>query len=230
MSKKKKNYFLDKVGLYLIAFIVAFGLFTYGCNGGDARKKKAEPPKAKAEVASETPAVVEKDPLPLEGMTPIHEVKPEIPMSPQDIRPASGGNYAIFIDKSKFRLYLYDGTRALAQFPVAIGKNPGQKRAVGDLTTPTGAFYVDEIDDASSWTHDFGDGKGEINGAYGPWFISLHTPGWEGIGIHGTHDPASIGTCASEGCVRMNNKDLLVLKQFVKFRTPVTIKESIDVK
>ena len=62
----------------------------------------------------------------------------------------------------------------------------------------------DEVIDASYWTHDFGDGKGEIEGAYGPYFISLDTSNlsggaWDGIGIHGTHNPASIGTCASEG-------------------------------
>ena len=79
--------------------------------------------------------------------------------------------------------------------------------------TPVGTFTVDEIDDASSWPHDFGDGRGEIAGAYGPWFISLDTEAlsggaWDGIGIHGTHDPQSIGTDASEGCIRLHNEDL----------------------
>ncbi|MCR5176958.1 MAG: L,D-transpeptidase, partial [Anaerovibrio sp.] len=67
---------------------------------------------------------------------------------------------------------------------------------------------------AGDWTHDFGDGKGEIPGAYGKWFISLNT-GWDGIGIHGTHDPASVGTNASEGCIRLRNHDLEELKEFI---------------
>ena len=96
--------------------------------------------------------------------------------------------------------------------------------------TPTGTFLVDEIDDASSWTHDFGDGNGSIAGAYGPWFISLDTRNlsggnWDGIGIHGTHDPASIGTNASEGCVRLQNDQLEELRQVAYVGMPVTIQD-----
>lgn len=85
------------------------------------------------------------------------------------------------------------------------------------MKTPDGTFVIDEIIDASSWTHDFKDGKGEIAGAYGPWFLSLDTynlsqGAWGGIGIHGTHDPASIGTLASEGCIRLRNQDIEALK------------------
>lgn len=70
----------------------------------------------------------------------------------------------------------------------------------------------------------FGDGKGEIRGAYGSHFIRLKTPGHCGIGIHGTHDPASIGTRATEGCVRLNNSDLLELvKKYVYVGMPVVI-------
>jgi lipoprotein-anchoring transpeptidase ErfK/SrfK len=48
---------------------------------------------------------------------------------------------------------------------------------------------------------------------------------WTGIAIHGTHDPSSVGTNASEGCVRMNNNDLQELKRIVKVGTAVTIRE-----
>lgn len=92
------------------------------------------------------------------------------------------------------------------------------------MKTPEGLFSVQQIQDASAWTHDFGDGKGEIRGAYGSHFIRLKTPGHRGIGIHGTHDPASIGTRATEGCVRLNNSDLLELvKKYVYVGMPVVI-------
>ena len=29
------------------------------------------------------------------------------------------------------------------------------------------------------------------------------------VGIHGTHDPSSLGTRTTEGCIRMDNKALL---------------------
>jgi len=137
---------------------------------------------------------------------------------------------SILIRKSEFRLYLLKDGNVVNSWLVALGKNAGQKRMSGDMKTPDGTFPIDEMLDASYWTHDFGDGKGEIEGAYGPYFISLDTSNlsggaWDGIGIHGTHDPASIGTRASEGCIRMHNSDLLALKKQISVGTQVTIEE-----
>ena len=137
---------------------------------------------------------------------------------------------SILIKKSAFRLYLLESGNVVQSWPIALGKNEGQKRVSGDMKTPDGSFPIDEILDASYWTHDFGDGKGEIEGAYGPYFISLDTSAlsggaWDGIGIHGTHDPASIGTRASEGCIRMHNNDLLTLKNQISVGTQVRIEE-----
>ena len=131
----------------------------------------------------------------------------------------------IIIDKSKYKLHLFRDGKEIKNYDVAIGKNPGQKQCVGDRTTPTGEFKVDQIISSSYWTHDFDDGNGEIEGAYGPWFISLAT-GWDGIGIHGTHDPGSIGTMASEGCIRMNNDKVGELKELVSIGTKVVVAEA----
>ncbi|WP_293833840.1 L,D-transpeptidase [uncultured Phascolarctobacterium sp.] len=137
----------------------------------------------------------------------------------------------ILIDKTKFRVEAIDDTgKIVASYPCALGKNSGQKEKEGDMKTPYGTFPIDEIIDASSWTHDFKDGKGEIAGAYGPWFISLDTTGlskgqWGGIGIHGTHDPNSIGKRVSEGCIRLTNEDIQKLKDFAKVGMKVVIIE-----
>ena len=120
----------------------------------------------------------------------------------------------IYIDKAGFRLYLAEGNKVIDSWGVALGKVTGNKAKAGDMRTPEGNFSVQQIQDASSWTHDFKDGKGVIKNAYGPWFIRLKT-GWKGIGIHGTHDPDSIGTLASEGCIRRRNEDLRKLKPLV---------------
>lgn len=125
----------------------------------------------------------------------------------------------ILIEKSRFTLVQYSGSRELARFGVALGKNPGDKQRVGDMRTPEGVFRVVSIHDSKHWVHDFGDGEGPVAGAYGPWFIRLET-GWKGIGIHGTHDPGSIGTRASEGCIRMKNEELL---QIVEETAPGTV-------
>lgn len=134
----------------------------------------------------------------------------------------------IVISKQTMTLKLYDSQqRLICSFPVAVGKNLGNKRRSGDMKTPEGEFKVQQIQPASHWTHDFGDGKGVIEGCYGNWFIRLETPPHRGIGIHGTHDPASIGTRATEGCIRLHNNDLDSLKPMVKVGMRVTIETSV---
>lgn len=127
------------------------------------------------------------------------------------------------IVKHSFELSLMDGEQVVKTWPIAWGRVEGDKQKVGDMRTPEGAFTIQEFNNSKSWTHDFGDGKGQIAGAYGPWFIRLKTPGWQGIGIHGTHDPDSIGTKASEGCIRMRNQDLVELKAQAKKGMKVVI-------
>lgn len=153
--------------------------------------------------------------------------------------PFGKAKYIIHIHKLSYRLDLYEKGKkdAIKRYGIAVARNSGDKQKRGDNRTPTswgtdvaipkkyeGAkpnvqssvvpFEVEEVCEASSWTHDFNDGKGVIQGAYGPWFISLDT-GWDGIGIHGTHDPKSIGTKASEGCIRLVNSDVDELKRII---------------
>lgn len=131
----------------------------------------------------------------------------------------------IKIQKNEHKLYVMKGSEVIKAYGIAVGRNPGQKERAGDCRTPEGNFTVQQIQNAGSWTHDFKDGKGAIKGAYGPWFIRLKT-GWNGIGIHGTHDPGSIGTDITEGCIRLQNKDVEELKkQFIKVGLPVVIEE-----
>ena len=144
-------------------------------------------------------------------------------------RESSG--YRIVVVKHEFRLHLYGGERLVRTYPIAIGKKTGDKQKVGDGRTPEGDFYIGEIQDSRAWVHDFQDGKGPIKGAYGPWFLRLCTSAdrtrsgkaWSGIAIHGTHDPDSIGTLATEGCVRMHDTDIEELKKLVRVGTPVSI-------
>ena len=144
--------------------------------------------------------------------------------------------HRIHIHKLSHTLELFEkgNSQPIKVYPIATAKNDGDKERPGDNRTPIswgymensipGAghwvpsaaipFVVEDIYYAGDWTHDFGDGNGEIAGAYGPWFISLNT-GWDGIGIHGTHAPESIGTNASEGCIRMYNQDVAELKEII---------------
>lgn len=128
----------------------------------------------------------------------------------------------ILISKQEMRLRLIDYKgNELFSAPVAVGVNAGNKQIEGDMRTPEGVFQVADIQKSADWKHDFKDGKGEISGAYGDYFIRLAVPGHKGIGIHGTHLPESIGTRASEGCIRMKNDDLKRLVGLIY--PPVTV-------
>jgi len=74
----------------------------------------------------------------------------------------------IVISKQDMQLNLinYKGDTLFCA-PIAVGKAYGNKQKQGDMRTPEGVFKVVDIQNASKWTHDFHDGKGEIEGAYG---------------------------------------------------------------
>lgn len=131
----------------------------------------------------------------------------------------------IVIDKPALHLSVYEDqqgdTVLLARYPVCVGKNYGQKEKSGDMKTPEctfdNPFSITEITNASNWTHDFGDGRGAIL-SYGKWFMRLKTPGHKGIGIHGsTNNENSVPGRGSEGCIRLRDEDLIILKENYAF-------------
>jgi len=133
----------------------------------------------------------------------------------------------IIINKQEMFLYHYNYKGELLQkSKIACGKKFGNKENIGDNKTPEGVFGIGEIENASTWAHDFKDGNGEINGAYGPYFIRLNVPNQKGIGIHGTHAPNSIGSRASEGCIRMHNDELINLVNSINTASVVVITPS----
>lgn len=147
------------------------------------------------------------------------EVRVEVPVE----RPLAG---SLLISKRNYRLTVLDSEgREQLQLPIACGRNYGQKEKEGDMKTPEGRFTIQEIQDASLWKHDFKDGLGMIEGAYGPYFIRLKTPPHKGIGIHGTHLPSSIGSRATEGCIRLTNDDLERLVRWIYVGMPVVVEE-----
>ena len=130
----------------------------------------------------------------------------------------SGGNATqrhLVVSKQRLQLYMVDGADTIWRAPIGCGKNIGDKQRKGDNRTPEGTFRVKSRHKASHWTHDFSDGAGDREGAYGDWFIRLDVPRFSGIGIHGTCFPESIGTRCSEGCIRLRNDDLNKLKKLV---------------
>ncbi len=158
--------------------------------------------------------------------------KPDAPAAAElaQARMINKGDY-LLVQKAKHLLHHYRDGNLLASYTVALGKNPEDKAKEGDNATPEGHYEVNFIKDSKGWEHDFKDGKGSIKGAYGPFFIALYTGAkgsfsgktWRGNGIHGTHDPSSIGTNASEGCIRLHNEELLKLKAEIEDKGHIPI-------
>lgn len=138
---------------------------------------------------------------------------------------AEAGN-RIIVSKKQLMLYVVNEKNdTLFCCPVACGTNLGNKTHTGDKKTPEGTFKITKIYDATSWKHDFGDGKGLRLQAYGPLFFRLDVPGFNDIGLHGTVFPETIGTRSSEGCVRMRNEDITALRRYCFIGMTVVIEE-----
>lgn len=133
-------------------------------------------------------------------------------------------NCFIVISKKSLSLRVYEGantdTTLVAVFPVCLSKNKGQKYTAGDNKTPEcsmdNPFRVTQIEDASTWRYDFGDGRGYIL-AYGHWFIRLNSE-FSGIGIMGsTNNEQSVPGRESSGSIRLKDDDLDFLKEHYVF-------------
>jgi len=157
---------------------------------------------------------------------PITRQMPPVPDKPT-------GTAFIVVSKRDMKLSVYDrnasgDTIIVAQFPCCMGKNKGDKVKRGDMRTPESPagkpFRITMIQDASTWKHDFNDGRGNIL-AYGHWFLRLETPGHRGIGIHGsTNNEGTVPGRASEGCIRLLDKDIITLKEhFAYVNMPVIV-------
>jgi len=132
----------------------------------------------------------------------------------------------IVVSKKDYYLYVYEAQGAdtvmLARYDMAYGLKTGDKMWRGDMRTPHSTmekpFYISQIQTASSWRHDFGDGRGNIL-AYGDYFMRLKMNNMSyGIGIHGsTNNAESVPGRASEGCIRLRNEDLRDLNRHYAF-------------
>ena len=108
---------------------------------------------------------------------------------------------AIIIDTINRTLTLIRDGQPDQQFQVAVGKP--------QTPSPVGTWEV--IQKSTNW------GTG-----FGARWLGLNVR-WGIYGIHGTNKPASIGSYASHGCIRMHNEKVKQLYPLVSLNTPVYI-------
>jgi hypothetical protein len=120
--------------------------------------------------------------------------------------------WSLRVDRSRRRLIVRHAGRTVRSFPVAVGA-PG-------TPTPLGRYALTD--------------KLRTPGAspYGCCILALTghqtrlDPGWVGgdrLAVHGTSAPATIGTAASHGCLRADERDLRRLLRALPLGTPVFI-------
>lgn len=134
-------------------------------------------------------------------------------------------NGFVVVDKETMRVIYYDrnGYQQKA-YTMACARNYGAKHKSGDNRTPEGFFTVAGIFNSTDWLYT--DEKGVTSptkGVYGPRFIRLKTPVTSSVGIHGTVSPGSLGKRVSHGCIRIANKNVLELVQYVEKGMPVIV-------
>jgi lipoprotein-anchoring transpeptidase ErfK/SrfK len=127
----------------------------------------------------------------------------------------------LVVDRANFTLTLYTELEKARTYSVAIG-------AVG-LETPAGLYHIQNKAVDPAWTMPDSDwvapeDRGRIvpPGPENP--LKARWLGiFDGAGIHGTDNEASIGTAASHGCVRMRIPDVIELYDQVPVGAPIYI-------
>jgi len=111
------------------------------------------------------------------------------------------GEISIVIKTNNRVLEVYSDKQIYKTYRIAVGKSK--------TPTPIGEWNV-------VWK-DYNWGTG-----FGTRWMGLNVP-WGIYGIHGTNKPWSIGQFASHGCIRMRNKDVEELFEWIPVGTPVRI-------
>jgi hypothetical protein len=127
----------------------------------------------------------------------------------------------LIVDRRSFTLTLYKELEQAKRYEVAVGK-------VG-MDTPRGLYQIqnkavnpDWYVPDSEWAGDLAgeviDGDDPENPIKARW-LGIY----DGVGIHGTDDDASIGSAASHGCIRMRIPEVKELYDQVPVDSPVYI-------
>ncbi len=132
----------------------------------------------------------------------------------EEIIPMVNDGTRIVINLASRGLYLLEKGVKTALYPIACGK-PSTK-------TPVGYYKISEKTVNPIWVDPHDSSNVVYSGEDNP--LGYRWIGLKGYyGIHGTNNPASIGTYASLGCIRMFEADVEALYDKVAVGTPVDV-------
>ena len=119
------------------------------------------------------------------------------------------GTWSILVDKSLFKMWvMYEGC-PFKGYTITIGapnkETPVAKFVMGGKNPNPAWWPPPDVKITGKTPVPYGDPQNPL----GKWWISLEHDIHHGIGIHGTNDPGSIGSKASNGCVRMLNEEVV---------------------
>lgn len=130
----------------------------------------------------------------------------------------------VHINTETNMLSVFDNDKLVAAYPVTVGSEQTE--------TPEGKWKVTQISTMPNFRYDKSMLKEGVrsdefhmlppgpNNPVGVMWIQLSK---DGIGIHGTNDPATIGRASSHGCIRLANWDVVRFAEKIELNVPVTI-------
>ncbi len=123
------------------------------------------------------------------------------------------GPFRAAVDRKTFTLSIFLDDFLVQKYAIGVGRAG---------STPTGEFEVRSRVENPEWTSPEGEyfKSGDPLNPLGSRWIGL---GDGGYGLHGTTDPGSIGREASRGCVRLNDRDVFEVYDFLTLGSKVTI-------
>ncbi|RFS23234.1 murein L,D-transpeptidase [Chitinophaga silvatica] len=144
----------------------------------------------------------------------------------------------LLIDKSDYRLYLYEDVTLRKIYKVVFGnKDQGDKQAEGDRRTPEGTFHIQSKRIDKSWSRfmllDYPNENSweKFHQLQSTGRLSSNATIGGGIGIHGVEYNSGIRDNYVDGqinwtlgCISMKNADVNELYEVIKVGTPVVIR------
>jgi lipoprotein-anchoring transpeptidase ErfK/SrfK len=122
-------------------------------------------------------------------------------------------DYRVEVALHEFKLRVFKDDKQVEDIAIGVARD--------NTPTPGGLYYTTELIKTPN-----------PGGAYGPYAFGLSgfsdtlttfNGGPGQLGMHGTNEPAAIGTQVSHGCIRMSNTDITRLAQTLPLGTPVQV-------